>query len=56
VPDAPEGAKNWYGKNSDGTIYRFSGSNDGTAHFSGSSASEDGIRNMSDYAKARLAE
>jgi uncharacterized membrane protein len=56
VPDAPENAMNWFGKNRDGTIYRYSNSNDGTAHFSGSSASKDGIRNITDYAKARLAE
>jgi uncharacterized protein YdaT len=54
VPDAAANAKNWYGKNADGTIYRYSNGNDGTAHFSGSSASEDGIRNITDYAIERL--
>jgi hypothetical protein len=54
VPDAAEGAKNWYGKNADGTIYRYSNANDGTAHFSGSSASKDGIRNITPYARQRL--
>jgi hypothetical protein len=54
VPDSAENAKNWYGKNADGTIYRYSNANDGTAHFSGSSASKDGIRNMPPYARQRL--
>ena len=53
VPDSATNAKNWYGKNADGTVYRFSGSN-GKAHFSGTDASEDGLRNMTDYAKQRL--
>jgi len=54
VPDAAEGANNWYGKNADGTIYRFSNANDDTAHFSGSSVSKDGIRNITPYARQRL--
>jgi RHS repeat-associated protein len=54
VPDASEAARNWYGKNADGTIYRFSNGNDGTAHFSGSSATKDGIRNITPYARQRL--
>lgn len=56
VPDAADGARNWYGKNADGIIYRFSNAGDGTAHFSGSSATQDGIRNITDYARARLEE
>ena len=35
VPDSPGKPRNWYGRNKDGQTYRFSGSNDGTAHFSG---------------------
>ena len=54
VPDSPKGAVNWYGKNKDVVIYRFSNANDGTAHFSGSSASPDGIRNITPYAHQRL--
>jgi len=54
VPDSPTNAKNWYGKNADGTVYRYSNANDGTAHFSGSDASADGIRNITPYATARL--
>ena len=54
VPDASEGAKHWYGKNSDGIIYRFMNSNDGTAHFSGSTAAKDGIRTITQYALKRL--
>lgn len=54
VPDAAEGAKNWYGKNQAGVIYRFSNGSDGTAHFSGSSATKDGIRNITPYARQRL--
>jgi hypothetical protein len=54
VPDSPTKPKNWYGKSSEGTVYRFSNANNGTAHFSGSSASKDGIRNIPDYALERL--
>lgn len=54
VPDAPVNAKNWFGKNADGTIYRFSNANDGTAHFSGSNQTSSGIRNITDYALQRL--
>ena len=54
VPDDPVKPKHWYGKNKDGSIYRFSSSNDGKAHFSGRSDEGDGIKNMTDYAKERL--
>ncbi len=54
VPDAPTGAKNWYSKNASGEIYRYSNAGDGAAHFSGTSASKDGIRNITEYAEARL--
>ena len=54
VPSNPETGGHWFGKNADGTIYRFSNGNDGTAHFSGSDASPDGIRNITPYAKKRL--
>lgn len=35
VPDDSVNPKAWYGKNKDGQVYRFSSSNDGTAHYSG---------------------
>jgi hypothetical protein len=54
VADSATKPKNWYGKNADGEVYRFSGAGDGTAHFRGSSASEDGVRNITDYAVDRL--
>jgi RHS repeat-associated protein len=54
VPDDPNNPRNWFGKNKDGVIYRYSSSNDGNAHFSGRSDKGDGIRNLSDYAKERL--
>ena len=56
VPDDPVNPKNWFGKNADGQIYRFSGSNDGTAHFSGIDDVGDGVRNLTQYARDRLAE
>lgn len=56
VPDAPVDARNWFGKSKDGSIYRYSSStNEGTAHFSGSSTQEPGIRNLNSYARERLA-
>ena len=54
VPDSPTNPRNWYGKNADGSIYRFSSANDGTAHFSGRSDVGDGLRNMTKYAQQRL--
>lgn len=56
VPDDPVNPRNWYGRNADGQIYRFSGSNDGTAHFSGIDGVGDGIRNITKYARQRLEE
>ncbi|MCX7423649.1 MAG: hypothetical protein NT013_29500 [Planctomycetia bacterium] len=56
VPDDPVNPRHWYGKNSDGQIYRFSNGNDGTAHFSGIDNVGDGIRSITRYAKDRLGE
>jgi hypothetical protein len=56
VPDDPINPRNWYGRNADGQIYRFSDSNDGTAHFSGIEGIGDGIRNITRYARQRLEE
>ena len=56
VPDSPVSPRNWYGKNEDGSTYRFSGGNDGTAHYSGQDDKGDGIRNITPYAKDRLSE
>jgi RHS repeat-associated protein len=54
VPDQAVGAKNWFGRNKKGVTYRFSNGANGTAHFSGSDASKDGIRNFTQYAEDRL--
>lgn len=54
VPDDPVSPRHWYGKGDDGTIYRFSSSNDGKAHFSGADGVGDGIRNITEYARGRL--
>ncbi|MBL8817440.1 MAG: RHS repeat-associated core domain-containing protein [Planctomyces sp.] len=56
VPDDPVNPRNWYGRNANGQIYRFSGGNDGTAHFSGIDGVGDGIRNITKYARQRLEE
>ena len=55
VPDDPVNPRNWFGQNAKGQIYRFSGGNDGTAHFSGIEGIGDGIRNITNYAQQRLA-
>jgi hypothetical protein len=52
--DDPTDARHWYGRGDDGTIYRFSESNDGKMHFSGADAVGDGIRSMTDYERRRL--
>jgi hypothetical protein len=54
VPDDPVNARNWFGKNAKGQIYRFSNGNDGTAHFSGIDGVGEGIRNITTYARQRL--
>jgi len=54
VPDDSVSPKLWFGKNKAGQIYRFSPGERGTVHFSGIDDVGDGIRNMSDYARARL--
>ena len=56
VPDDDVQAKHWYGKNSDGEIYRYSDSNNGTAHFTGRQYEGDGLPHISPYARTRLAE
>jgi RHS repeat-associated protein len=54
VPNDPVNPTAWFGKNSNGQIYRFSSSNDGTAHFSGIDGVGDGTRNLTNYALDRL--
>ncbi|HPE59548.1 MAG TPA: hypothetical protein PLB10_04350, partial [Thiolinea sp.] len=54
VPNDPKNPTAWFGKNENGQIYRFSTSNDGTAHFSGIDGVGDGIRNLTKYAQDRL--
>lgn len=56
VSDHPVNPKNWFGRNADGQIYRFSGGNVGTEHFSGIDGVGDGIRNLTQYSRDRLAE
>jgi len=54
VPDRPVDPKVWFGKNKQGQIYRFSPDNTGNVHFSGIDGVGDGVRNITDYARARL--
>ena len=54
VPNDPTNPSAWFGKNSDGQIYRYSLGNDGTAHFSGIDGVGDGVRNLTKYAIDRL--
>ena len=56
VPADSIAPRSWYGRNSKGQIYRYSDSNDGTAHFSGIDDVGDGIRNITKYALQRLEE
>jgi hypothetical protein len=53
-PNSAENPTAWFGKNAEGQIYRFSPSNDGTAHFSGIEGVGDGVRNLTPYARQRL--
>lgn len=54
VPNDPVSPTAWFGKNSNGQIYRFSLGNDGTAHFSGIDGVGSGTRNITQYAIDRL--
>ena len=54
VPNDPKNPTAWFGKNTKGQVYRFSSSNDGTAHFSGIDGVGSGVRNLTPYAKDRL--
>jgi hypothetical protein len=54
VPGSPTNPTTWWGMNSKGQIYRYSDSNDGTAHFSGIVGVGDGARNITPYAIDRL--
>jgi hypothetical protein len=54
VPNDPKNPTAWFGKNADSQIYRYSLSNDGTAHFSGIDGVGDGVRNLTNYAIDRL--
>jgi hypothetical protein len=55
VPGDDINLREWFGKNRDGQIYRYSVSN-GKAHFSGVDGVGDVIRNLSPYARERLKE
>jgi hypothetical protein len=54
VPDDPDNPRHWYGRNANGDIYQYHGSNDGFAHFSARSDVPPGIRGMTNYARGRL--
>ncbi len=54
VPNDPKNPTAWFGKNANGDIYRYSMSNDGTAHFSGIDGVGDGVRNLTKYAQDRM--
>jgi YD repeat-containing protein len=54
VPNDPNNPTAWFGKNSNGQIYRYSLGNNGTAHFSGIDGVGDGVRNLTKYAIDRL--
>ena len=54
VPNDPVSPTAWFGRNSEGQIYRFSLGNDGTAHFSGIKDVGSGTRNITQYAIDRL--
>lgn len=54
VPNDPKNPTAWFGRNSNGQIYRFSSDRNGTAHFSGIDGVGDGTRNLTPYARDRL--
>lgn len=54
VPNDPTNPTAWFGRNSEGQIYRFSADRNGTAHFSGIDGVGDGTRNLTSYARDRL--
>jgi len=54
VPNDPTSPTAWFGRNSDGQIYRYSLGGDGTAHFSGIHGVGDGTRSITRYALDRL--
>jgi len=54
VPNDPVNPRAWFGRNSDGQIYRYSVDNNGTAHFSGIDGVGSGTPNLTQYARDRL--
>ena len=54
VPNDAKSPTAWFGRNSDGQIYRYSLGGDGSAHFSGIHGVGDGTRNITRYALDRL--
>lgn len=54
VPSDPVKPAAWFGRNSQGDVYRYSGSSDGTAHFSGIEGKGSSTRNFTTYSKERL--
>jgi len=54
VPNDATSPTAWFGRNAEGQIYRYSPTNDGTAHFSGIDGVGDGVRNLTKYAVERL--
>ncbi len=55
VPNDPVNPTAWFGKNQAGQVYRYSADNAGGAHFSGIEGDGSGVRNVSKYARERLA-
>jgi len=56
VPNDANSPTAWFGRNSQGRIYRFSVDRNGSAHFSGIDGVGDGTRNLTTYARKRLGE
>ena len=55
VPNDPTNPTAWFGRNANGQTYRFSVDNAGGAHFSGIDGVGSGTRNLTDYARRRMA-
>jgi RHS repeat-associated protein len=54
VPNDPVSPRAWFGRNSNGQIYRYSVDNNGMAHFSGIDGVGSGTPNLTQYARDRL--
>ncbi|MFY3384384.1 RHS repeat-associated core domain-containing protein [Paracidovorax sp. MALMAid1276] len=52
VPDSPNSPRHWWGRNDEGQYYRFSNTNDGSAHYSGTFPSNSNL--IPPYVRGRL--